>query len=792
MKTRYSLVALLVVIGLLLAACGGAATPAPTQAPAVEPTTAPAVKPTTAPAATGPKGEITLWNAYGTGGAEEKALTEALAAMAKKYPDLKVNVLQIPFDQIFNKWETEVAAGGGPDMFTAPNDNTGNQIRAGLLADITELLKGRTDAFPPSSFDGATIDGKVYGVPGIIKAVALYYNTDTVPNPPKTTDELLDLVKSGKKIAINQNNYHNFGWLTGAFGGKLMSGDGTCIADQGGFAEALQFMKDLKAAGANFETDGGKADTAFRQGDVDMIINGPWMLGDYQKDLGDKLGVAPMPGGPAGAATPLAGVDYWYMNPNVSDEQKALAVDAALFLFGPEGAQIYADVAGSPMVAKGVKAQNPLVTAFAEAAAAGYPRPQSVEFGNWWGPFGDAVTKVMEGQLEPAAAVAEACAAMNKASGKTTEAPAEDLAGEITLWNAYGTGGAEEKALTEALAAMAKKYPDLKVNVLQIPFDQIFNKWETEVAAGGGPDMFTAPNDNTGNQIRAGLLADITELLKGRTDAFPPSSFDGATIDGKVYGVPGIIKAVALYYNTDTVPNPPKTTDELLDLVKSGKKIAINQNNYHNFGWLTGAFAGTLMDADGKCVADQTPGMAEALQFMKDLKAAGANFETDGGKADTAFRQGDVDMIINGPWMLGDYKKDLGDKLGVAPMPAGPGGAATPLAGVDYWYVNPNVTPEQQKLAVGAALFLFGPDGAQIYADVAGSPMVATGVSAKDPLVTAFAQAAASGFPRPQSVEFGNWWGPFGDAVTKVMEGQLEPADAVAEACAAMNKASGK
>ena len=119
-----------------------------------------------------------------------------------------------------------------------------------------------------------------------------------------------------------------------------------------------------------------------------------------------------------------------------------------------------------------------------------------------------------------------------------------------------------------------------------------------------------------------------------------PAVFEGATIDGKVYGVPGIIKAVALYYNKSTIPNPPKTTDELLALVKSGKKIAINQNNYHNFGFLTGAFGGTLMDADGKCVADQTPGMADALQYMKDLKAAGANFETDGGKADTVVPPG--------------------------------------------------------------------------------------------------------------------------------------------------------
>src|SRR5512143_2663445 len=98
MKTRYSLVALFVVVGLLLAACGGAATPAPTQPPAAAPTQPPAaaptqppaaapteVPPTAAPAAGGPKGEITLWHAYGTGSAEEKALTEAIAAMNKKY-----------------------------------------------------------------------------------------------------------------------------------------------------------------------------------------------------------------------------------------------------------------------------------------------------------------------------------------------------------------------------------------------------------------------------------------------------------------------------------------------------------------------------------------------------------------------------------------------------------------------------------------------------------------------------------------------------------------------------------
>ena len=152
MKTRFSLVSLLVVLGILLAACSGAATPAPTQAPApaAEPTKAPApAEPTKAPEqpaapATGGtiKGEVTLWHAYGTGSAEEQALTKLIENAKKANPDATINVLQIPFDQIFNKYQTEVAAGGGPDMFVAPNDDLGNWVRGGFVMDLTDKLAG--------------------------------------------------------------------------------------------------------------------------------------------------------------------------------------------------------------------------------------------------------------------------------------------------------------------------------------------------------------------------------------------------------------------------------------------------------------------------------------------------------------------------------------------------------------------------------------------------------------------------------------------------------------------------
>ena len=120
-------------------------------------------------------------------------------------------------------------------------------------------------------------------------------------------DELLAGVKDGSiKLGINQGVYHQFGW-TGAFGGALMDDTGKCIADQGGFADAFAYLKELKDAGATFNTDGNALKTDFQTGEINAIIDGPWQTADFRTALGDNLAVAPIPAGPAAAANPFTG-----------------------------------------------------------------------------------------------------------------------------------------------------------------------------------------------------------------------------------------------------------------------------------------------------------------------------------------------------------------------------------------------------------------------------------------------------------------------------------------------------
>jgi len=417
--TPFILATVLLVATMALSACGPAATPTAAPVPPAQPTTmpatqAPAAQPTAVPPTAAPV-SFTIWDGYHAGGSEEATINQVVKQYMTDHPNVTINLLEVPYDQLFNKYETDTAAGGGPDAFTAPNDNLGSEVRAQLIAPIDSLLTGKLDGYTQSGIAGVTIDGKMYAVPGIAKAVGLYYNTSTIPNPPKTTDDLMALVKSGKKLGINNSDYFMYGFWSG-FGGTLMDSTGKCIADQGGFADALQYFKDLQAAGANLGTDEGKLETAFTQGQLDMVVTGPWVLGDFEKALGSNLGVEPLPAGPKGPSKAMMGIDGWYINPN--SKNAAAVVDFALYAFGKDGLTLYENNAGDPAARTDVSSTDPLVKAFADIAAGGDPRPQSAEFGNYWGPFGDMITAALAGKATPQDAVKTACAAMNTANKK--------------------------------------------------------------------------------------------------------------------------------------------------------------------------------------------------------------------------------------------------------------------------------------------------------------------------------------------------------------------------------------
>jgi arabinogalactan oligomer/maltooligosaccharide transport system substrate-binding protein len=340
-----------------------------------------------------------------------------------------------------------------------------------------------------------------------------------------------------------------------------------------------------------------------------------------------------------------------------------------------------------------------------------------------------------------------------------TEAMAEPV--EVTFWHAYGTGSAEELALAKNLEQAAIDMPEIKINVLQVPFNDIFNKYSTDVAAGGGPDMFIAPNDNLGDEARAGLLADITELAAGQLDGVSQLGIDGMSLDGKLYGIPETLKAVTLWYNKELLPTPPATTDELLALMQGGTEVAFTYGCYHNYGFFS-AFGGEIFDADWKVIADQGTGVTDAMTWLNELyQISKTNSWTKNDSDGLApFSEGKAAAIVNGNWAMGDYKTALGDKLGVAPLPAGPGGPAKPMLGVDGFYFNPNST--NQEAALKVALYLTNDKSQTVMMNEAGHVPVRTDITISDPLIQGLVDAFNVGATiRPQVPQLGLYWSNF-------------------------------
>jgi arabinogalactan oligomer/maltooligosaccharide transport system substrate-binding protein len=396
----------------------------------------------------------------------------------------------------------------------------------------------------------------------------------------------------------------------------------------------------------------------------------------------------------------------------------------------------------------------------------------------------------------PTPAAPTPTAAMNESptpAGSPTAAP---LSGSLTIWDGYATGSAEAAAMDTVIAKAKTTFPDLKITRVDIPFDQLFNKITAAWGSGEtSPDMFIAPNDSLGSEQRQGILyGPMDDVLKPYLTDFTQISIEGSKVNGHIYEIPESMKAVSMFYDKSKVTTPPATTDDLLNLAKAGTKIGIGEyaSGYYNW-WLYSAFSGaSIMDATGKCVAD-TNGISDGFAYLKALKDTGnVKFETSAANLQGDFKTGAVSLVIDGPWETGDYEKALGSNLAVAVIPDGPKGKSLPLSAPDGWYLNVNASDSQKALAVQFALWEVSLDGGeQIFADQAGHLPAAAGATVKDPISQGFLTQIDQSYPRPQSKFMDNYWTPFGNAFDSVILKGTDPAKAVSDACAQMNKANG-
>ncbi|MBQ3776395.1 MAG: maltose/maltodextrin ABC transporter substrate-binding protein MalE [Ruminobacter sp.] len=360
--------------------------------------------------------------------------------------------------------------------------------------------------------------------------------------------------------------------------------------------------------------------------------------------------------------------------------------------------------------------------------------------------------------------------------------------GQLTIW----VNG--DKSY-DGIAKVGKKFEQATgVKVTVAHPDQVEVKFQQNAASGNGPDIFMWAHDRYGEWVKSGLLTPI-EPTKEELNKFQDVAWKAMTVDGKIYGYPVSIEAIALICNKDIVKDAPKSFEELVtlddQLKKDGKRAIMWDYNNAFFSYpLLSANGGYAFkrNADGsydvKDSGVNNDGAKAGVQFLVDLiKNDHMQKGADYGIMESSFVNGKVACIINGPWSWGQYSKL---NYSVNPIPTLKGNPGKPFVGVQGMTIN-QASPNKDLAKEFLLNYLLTDEGLdEMNKD---KPLGAAALKSyeakleKDPRIAVTMSNAKIGDPMPSVPEMNRFWSSLQTALKNATTGRqtLEEALKTAE-----------
>lgn len=316
---KQTLFVLLVLVAMLLAACGPAATPEVVEVTKiVEKEKEVVVTPTPAPV------KLVVLTHWG----EESVLNPMQARFdeyMKLHPNVTIEYQTVTFDQLLAKIITGRAAGISPDVYHFYNLWMPEFVKGGMLAvPPEEVIADIRANYGAGSIQAVTYSGQIWGYPTEVNTYQLIYNKKILEeagyyNPPETWDELKEMACEISEVdasgTVTRAGFlvipgwdsgvvHPFLSLLWSNGGEYLDAEGTKALFDG--PEGLETLKLYMDMLENKCTDPAISWGDFPNSKGGMVIMANWWratLKDTFQDGYENVGVAPIPVGPSGKST---------------------------------------------------------------------------------------------------------------------------------------------------------------------------------------------------------------------------------------------------------------------------------------------------------------------------------------------------------------------------------------------------------------------------------------------------------------------------------------------------------
>lgn len=288
--------------------------------------------------------------------------------------------------------------------------------------------------------------------------------------------------------------------------------------------------------------------------------------------------------------------------------------------------------------------------------------------------------------------IAFGIAASVAVAGGVKEGAQKAEAGPATLefW-LRDTRPSNVEAMEKIVELYQQRNPGTKISIVLTPWDTVEQKTATAIAAGTLPDLSQLNQTGAADYGAKDVLLNVEERMKAwdKTDSILGISLSQGTYNGVYHAVPWFAGANVMFYNRDSFvqggivdstdkPIPPVTWDDFLDAAKRLTKDTDGNGSVDQWGFVTRGDVsltipirefmlatgdGTMIDtALGNKVMIDTPKNLEGFQFYLDLYQKYKVVPPDTPSVDYVaeeqyFLSGNVAMMFNGPWNLGNMYK---------------------------------------------------------------------------------------------------------------------------------------
>ena len=278
---------------------------------------------------------------------ERKITRNFQQQLREMQPGIKLHPSIYPEESLERALKVQTNSGLGPDLVIADSNQALSLLALGLT-DPIKLTKERQNLINPAALERVkTATGSLAGQPVSQYLQLACFDKRKLKKAPETLKELSEASGEGKIFGM-VTNLQDLYWSLGSFGAgeALATSLAGKQATNAAHARLTQWMRWLKASSYQqnivFLRNQAALRKALIEGEMSWISCWSSQLPQLREALKDHLGVAPLPNGDFGRATPITRLQVWALGKNSSKRQRAESLRLLNFIAQPWAQKTFA------------------------------------------------------------------------------------------------------------------------------------------------------------------------------------------------------------------------------------------------------------------------------------------------------------------------------------------------------------------------------------------------------------------------------------------------------------------